>query len=252
MSLWVPHSAFWDWQINFSDQKFSYTLHAKCGVSKAIIIIDSCVQSCYNIGIGIGINLCGYCMVYFCKSAEYVSQMAKAQIIVFYIWVPAYIFAHWSSITFCINVLLDFRSKWPPFSLILDLFDPSFLQNRDLLLQICRVCLSNCYGQINCISYCILYLNDQFQHIYLHIEAAKHFVSMFSIFNPIDHLFHWSFDLLFLQFNLSSDWGQFFMLNPVTKILGKSPPPPPLKDVSLPPDPPCLLLVTDQSLNSVS
>ncbi len=30
---------------------------------------------------------------------------------------------------FCINFLLDFRSKWPPFSLILNLFDPSFSQN---------------------------------------------------------------------------------------------------------------------------
>ncbi len=28
-----------------------------------------------------------------------------------------------------INFLLDFRSKWPPFSFILDLFDLSFLQN---------------------------------------------------------------------------------------------------------------------------
>ncbi len=31
--------------------------------------------------------------------------------------------------TFCINFLLDFQSNWPPFSLILDLFDPSFSQN---------------------------------------------------------------------------------------------------------------------------
>ncbi len=30
---------------------------------------------------------------------------------------------------FCIKFLLDFQSNWPPFSLILDLFDPSFSQN---------------------------------------------------------------------------------------------------------------------------
>ncbi len=30
---------------------------------------------------------------------------------------------------FCINFRLDFRSNWPPFSLVLDLIDLSFLQN---------------------------------------------------------------------------------------------------------------------------
>ncbi len=41
-----------------------------------------------------------------------------------------------------------------------------------LLLSICRLCLSNCQGQSNCISYCILYLNDQFWHTYLYIETT--------------------------------------------------------------------------------
>ncbi len=31
---------------------------------------------------------------------------------------------------FCIKFLLDFRSNWPPFSLMIDLSDPSFVQNR--------------------------------------------------------------------------------------------------------------------------
>ncbi len=30
---------------------------------------------------------------------------------------------------FCMNFFLDFRSNWPPFSFILNLFNPSFLQN---------------------------------------------------------------------------------------------------------------------------
>ncbi len=89
MSLWVPHSAFWDWQVDFGlpSLKYSYTLHAKFDVSKPVIIIDSCVV----------------------KS--------------------------WFTIT---NVQ----------------------------------CLSNCQGQNDFISYCILYMNDQFYHTYLHIEAT--------------------------------------------------------------------------------
>ncbi len=42
MSLWVPHSAFWDWQVDFGPP-YSYTLYAKFGVSKPVIINDSCV-----------------------------------------------------------------------------------------------------------------------------------------------------------------------------------------------------------------
>ncbi len=39
---------------------------------------------------------------------------------------------------FCIDCLLDFQSNWPPFSLILDLFDPSFSQNlRSDWVQFC-------------------------------------------------------------------------------------------------------------------
>ncbi len=46
MSLWVRHSAFWDWQVvdfGAPSLKYSYTLHGKFGVSKLVIIIDSCV-----------------------------------------------------------------------------------------------------------------------------------------------------------------------------------------------------------------
>ncbi len=45
MSLSVPHSAFWDWQIDLClpSFKYSYTLGAKFGVSKPVLIIDSCV-----------------------------------------------------------------------------------------------------------------------------------------------------------------------------------------------------------------
>ncbi len=49
MSLWVPHSAFWDWQVDFvmPSLKYSYTLHAKFGVSKPVIVINRCVvKSC--------------------------------------------------------------------------------------------------------------------------------------------------------------------------------------------------------------
>ncbi len=42
---------------------------------------------------------------------------------------------------FCINFLFDFQSNWPHFSLILDLFDPSFSQNlRSDLVQIFFTC----------------------------------------------------------------------------------------------------------------
>ncbi len=34
---------------------------------------------------------------------------------------------------FCINFHLTFRSNWPPFSLVLDLIDPSFYKNLDLI-----------------------------------------------------------------------------------------------------------------------
>ncbi len=47
MSLWGPHSAFCNWQVNFGlpSLKYSYALHAKSGVSKPAIIIDNCVVS---------------------------------------------------------------------------------------------------------------------------------------------------------------------------------------------------------------
>ncbi len=45
---------------------------------------------------------------------------------------------YYSFYVFCVNVLIDFRSIWPSFSLILDLFNPSFLQNlRSDWIQIC-------------------------------------------------------------------------------------------------------------------
>ncbi len=43
MSLSVPHSAFWDWLVDFGPPslKYSYTLHAKVVFSKPVIIFDS-------------------------------------------------------------------------------------------------------------------------------------------------------------------------------------------------------------------
>ncbi len=45
MSLGVPHSAFWEGQVNFGlpPLKYSYTLHAKFWVGRPVIIIDRCV-----------------------------------------------------------------------------------------------------------------------------------------------------------------------------------------------------------------
>ncbi len=39
MSLWLPYSAFWDWQVDFgmASLTYFYALHAKFGVSKPII-----------------------------------------------------------------------------------------------------------------------------------------------------------------------------------------------------------------------
>ncbi len=47
MSLWVPHSAFWDWQVAFGlpSLKYSYALCSNVDVSKPVIIIDRCVVS---------------------------------------------------------------------------------------------------------------------------------------------------------------------------------------------------------------
>ncbi len=45
MSVWMPHSAFWDWQVNFGlpTLKYFYSLHLKFGVSKSGLIMDSCM-----------------------------------------------------------------------------------------------------------------------------------------------------------------------------------------------------------------
>ncbi len=45
-----------------------------------------------------------------------------------------------------------------------------------------------------------------------YLTVSKHFVSVFAlIFDPIDPLFHWSFDPSFWR-NLRSDWDQFFFV----------------------------------------
>ncbi len=69
MSLWVPHSAFWDWQVDFClpSLKYFYTLHAKYWVSKRVIIIDSCVVTSWFTFINL----------------QSISQTAKAKKIVF-------------------------------------------------------------------------------------------------------------------------------------------------------------------------
>ncbi len=41
---------------------------------------------------------------------------------------------------FCINFHLNFRSNWPPFSLVLDLIDPSFYKTLDLIGSIFLSC----------------------------------------------------------------------------------------------------------------
>ncbi len=89
MSIWVPHSAFWDWQLDFGLPylKYSYTLHAKFGVSKPVIIIDSCVVKSWFTFANLqclsncqGQTICiSYCLLYLNDQF------------------PIYIFAHWSS-----------------------------------------------------------------------------------------------------------------------------------------------------------
>ncbi len=71
MSLWLPHSAFWDWQVNFGLPSLKYvcTLHAKFGASKPVIIIDSCVVRSW----------------FTFANLQSVSQTARAKQIVFYI-----------------------------------------------------------------------------------------------------------------------------------------------------------------------
>ncbi len=45
MSIWIPHSVFWDWRVDFGPPslKYSYALDAKFGASKPVIIIYSYV-----------------------------------------------------------------------------------------------------------------------------------------------------------------------------------------------------------------
>ncbi len=91
MSLWVSHHPFWGWQVDFgmSSLKYSYTLHGKFGVSKPVIIIDTCVViSWFTIT-----NL---------ESVSLKRSKRIAFCIIFCIWmtkVTAYIFVHWSNIT---------------------------------------------------------------------------------------------------------------------------------------------------------
>ncbi len=69
MSLWIPHSVFWDWEVDFGlpALKYSYTLHVKFGEYKPVIIIDSY-------------------MVYFCKSAECVQGQKKICILYYFLY----------------------------------------------------------------------------------------------------------------------------------------------------------------------
>ncbi len=50
MSLYLAHSSFWDWQVDFGQPSlnYSYVLNAKCGISKPELIIDSCVVKLQN------------------------------------------------------------------------------------------------------------------------------------------------------------------------------------------------------------
>ncbi len=52
MPLWVQHSTFWDWQVNFSLPylKYSYTFYTIFRFNKSVIIINSCVvKACFTL-----------------------------------------------------------------------------------------------------------------------------------------------------------------------------------------------------------
>ncbi len=91
MSLWVPHCAFWNWQVNLGPPSlnYSYVLHAKYGVSKPNIIIYSCVFKSWFT---------------FANLQSVSLKLARPQILHFVLhfvfeWqILAYIFAHWSNI----------------------------------------------------------------------------------------------------------------------------------------------------------
>ncbi len=91
MSLWIPHSPFWDWQVDFGPPslKYSSTLHAQFGVSKQVIIIDSCVAKTWFT---------------FTNLQSVSLKVPRPKILYFVLcfvfeWpVPSYIFAHWSNI----------------------------------------------------------------------------------------------------------------------------------------------------------
>ncbi len=89
MSLWVPHSAFWDWQVCFGPPslKYYHTLHAIFGVSKLVIIIDNCVvRSWFTFAYLQSMSL----------------KLPYSMYFIFYCvfeWpVLAYIFTHWTNI----------------------------------------------------------------------------------------------------------------------------------------------------------
>ncbi len=95
---------------------------------------------------------------------------------------------------FCINFLLNFRSNWPPFSLILNFFDPSFSQKlRSNWVQIFIACwtqLQNIWWsiQLNCPFY-LNYKNPTQEGALQYLNT----VGNFALLTPVFDIFrsHW-------------------------------------------------------------
>ncbi len=106
-------------------------------------------------------------MVYFCKSTECVSQTTKAKQIVFSI-----VFCKWMTSsgihdpTNCILYLnYQFWHTWPKTVVFHIVFCILMTSSGIHICSLKQNSIAH-MAQKNCISYCILYLNDQFWHIW--------------------------------------------------------------------------------------
>ncbi len=97
MSLWVPHSAFCDLQVDFGPPslKYCYILHAKFWVSKPVIISDSCVIKLW--------------FAHLQFASLKLSRSKELYFLLYFVFewpVPVYIFAHWRNIAcLCADII---------------------------------------------------------------------------------------------------------------------------------------------------